>query len=98
MPGPKNADNDDFTKIDENGDSEQDDTPTPPPELATPPDIFEPPSRDISMVATYQSRKATDKIKSLLFGCIFCCRPSGSMQTPIEESGTKKKGLKHENG
>lgn len=112
MPTTENDDNDDgdFTKINKDGDSEHGNTP--PPELTAikaptnlPHHIFEPPSqplpqpssRDVSMVTMAPQTQQTGKAKSLFFWCLFCCRPSGSIRPPVEESKRNKKGLKYEN-
>lgn len=113
MPAPETEkEDDDFVEVNEK-DYNKTPTPPPPedpplqktleePQSLERHNIFEPPqqppSRDISMVATVPQPDKIDKIKSLFFSCLFCCRPSGNIKAPKEESNSNKKGLRYENG
>jgi hypothetical protein len=115
MPSPKTNDN--FTKIDAEGNSE-DEAPTPPPEeeLQIPAPILkdlpqkakeerhhifepppQPPSREVSMMATAAQPTNAEKLKTLFFGCFLCCRPTGNIRSQMEESNVNTgKGMKYE--
>jgi hypothetical protein len=112
MPGSKTDDKTDdkdkFIIINEDGNSEEDETQTPPPpedpplqtiiETTTPNDIFEPTSREVSMVTTAKQPKTVQTFKSLIFGFLFCCRPYEAPRTLNQDtSEAKKKGLRYEN-
>lgn len=89
------TDDDDFTKVNAEGESEEDESRTPP--LPADPPLQE--STDISVMATVIQSNSTDKIKSLFFGCFCCYTPPSTVRAQERENNLNhSKGIKHEIG